>query len=136
MRDTYDYFGCEPGFPTFRYDIMDAVKDPEGPFLCMPKIFDIRSDITTQALKIMAGRSTINEQEENYKIKDLERKIFTPAPQPRDVRRVPQARPARPVRQDREIHHLCRQPAHATNLTKTLNEMQPGIGRDDHLTHP
>jgi len=36
--------------PTFRYDIVDGVKDPEGPFLCLPKIFDVRSDITTQAL--------------------------------------------------------------------------------------
>ena len=50
LRDTYHYFGCEPGFPTFRYDIIDAVKDPEGPFLCLPKIFDLRSDITTKAL--------------------------------------------------------------------------------------
>src|SRR5664280_2490302 len=45
LRDTYNYFGCSPGVPTFRYDIIDAVKDPEGPFLCLPKIFDIRSDI-------------------------------------------------------------------------------------------
>lgn len=28
LRDTYNYFGCKPGFPTFRYDIIDAVKDP------------------------------------------------------------------------------------------------------------
>jgi len=33
LRDTYHYFGCEPGFPTFRYDIVDAVPDPFGPFL-------------------------------------------------------------------------------------------------------
>ena len=38
LRDTYRYFGCEPGFPTFRYDIVDAVKDPEGPFLCIPRL--------------------------------------------------------------------------------------------------
>jgi type I restriction enzyme R subunit len=50
LRDTYHYFGCEPGLPTYRYDIIDAVKDPEGPFLCLPKIFDVRSDITTKAL--------------------------------------------------------------------------------------
>ena len=49
LRDTYHYFGCEPGLPTFRYDIIDAVKDPEGPFLCLPKIFDVRSDITTKS---------------------------------------------------------------------------------------
>ena len=28
LRDTYNYFGCEPGQPTFRYDILDAVQRP------------------------------------------------------------------------------------------------------------
>src|SRR6266478_4794967 len=79
LRDTYNYFGCSPGVPTFRYDIIDAVKDPEGPFLCLPKIFDIRSDITTKALAEGGWVVLVNEQEENIKIQDLERKIFTPA---------------------------------------------------------
>src|SRR5687767_9874396 len=79
LRDTYHYFGCEPGNPTFRYDIIEAVKDPEGPFLCRPKIIDIRSDITTQTLEDTGWAVMINEQEENYKVQDLERKIFTPA---------------------------------------------------------
>jgi type I restriction enzyme R subunit len=79
LRDTYNYFGCKPGFPTFRYDIIDAVKDPEGPFLCLPKIIDLRSDITTQALDESGWAVFINEQEENFKIQDLEKKIFTPA---------------------------------------------------------
>jgi len=78
LRDTYHYFGCEPGQPTYRYDILDAVQDPEGPFLCLPKIFDCRSDITTQALEESGWAVTVNEQEENYKVQDLERKIFTP----------------------------------------------------------
>ena len=85
LRDTYHYFGCAPGLPTFRYDIIDAVKDPEGPFLCLPKIFDLRSDITTQALADKGWAVLVNEQEDNFKIQDLERKIFTPAPQPPDV---------------------------------------------------
>lgn len=68
LRDTYHYFGCEPGFPTFRYDIIDAVKDPEGPFLCLPKIFDLRSDITTQALAESGWAVVVNEQEESFKI--------------------------------------------------------------------
>ena len=49
LRDTYHYFGCEPGQPTFRYDILDAVQDPAGPYLCLPRIVDIRSDITKRA---------------------------------------------------------------------------------------
>jgi hypothetical protein len=49
LRGTCHYFGCEPGQPTYRYDIIDTVQDPEGPFLCLPKIIDCRSDTTTQA---------------------------------------------------------------------------------------
>jgi hypothetical protein len=79
LRDTYNYFGCEPGMPTYRYDIIDAVKDPEGPFLCLPKIFDVRSDITTKALAEKGWAVMVNEQDENFKIQDLERKIFTPS---------------------------------------------------------
>jgi superfamily II DNA or RNA helicase len=127
LRDSYHYFGCEPGFPTFRYDIVDAVRDPEGPFLCLPKIFDIRSDITTQALADNGWAVVINEQEENYKIHDLERKIFTPE--------------RNRVMCEAFLKHAQRDPAgklgksiifavnqnHATNLTKILNLIQPNL---------
>ena len=127
LRDTYEYFGCKPGFPTFRYDIVDAVKDPEGPFLCLPKIYDIRSDITTQALADNGWAVVINEQEENYKIQDLERKIFTPE--------------RNRVMCEAFLKHAQRDPSgqigksiifavnqnHATNLTKILNAIQPNL---------
>ena len=127
LRDTYHYFGCEPGFPTFRYDIVDAVQDPEGPFLCMPKIFDIRSDITTQALDDNGWAVVINEQDENYKIQDLERRIFTPE--------------RNRVMCEAFLSHAQRDPSgqigksiifavnqnHATNLTKILNALRPGL---------
>ena len=110
LRDTYHYFGCEPGVPTFRYDIIDAVKDPEGPFLCLPKIFDIRSDITTKALAEYGWAVVINEQEENFKIQDLERKIFTPARNRVMCEAFLAASPEGPDRHDRQVHHLRRQP--------------------------
>jgi len=127
LRDTYQYFGCKPGFPTYRYDIIDAVKDPEGPFLCLPKIFDLRSDITTQALADKGWAVVINEQEENYKIQDLERKIFTPARNQvmceaflKEAQRDPSGAIGKSlifaVNQD-----------HATTLTKIFNLIQPGI---------
>ena len=78
LRDTYHFFGCEPGEPTYRYDIIDAVTDPKGPFLCNPTIYDIRSDITTQALDDAGWAVTVNEKEESYKVKDLERKVLIP----------------------------------------------------------
>nr|MCU0772690.1 DEAD/DEAH box helicase family protein [Verrucomicrobiota bacterium] len=126
LRDTYHYFGCEPGLPTYRYDIIDAVKDPEGPFLCLPKIFDLRSDITTKALEETGWAVVVNEQEENFKIQDLERKIFTPA--------------RNRVMCEAFLKHAQKDPAgqlgksivfavnqrHATELTKVFNALQPG----------
>ena len=78
LRDTYHYFGCRPGEPSFRYELRDAIQDPEGPYLCRPKIVDCRSDITTQSLQAAGWTVRINEQEESFKIQDLERTIFTP----------------------------------------------------------
>ncbi len=127
LRDTYQYFGCEPGFPTYRYDIIDAVKDPEGPFLCLPKILDLRSDITTQALDESGWAVTINEQEENFKIQDLERKIFTPARNQlmcETFLKEAQRDPAGVI--GKSIVFAVNQD-HATTLTKIFNALQPGI---------
>jgi type I restriction enzyme R subunit len=127
LRDTYRYFGCEPGFPTFRYDIVDAVKDSEGPFLCMPRIVDIRSDITTQALDEKGWAVTVNEQEENFKIQDLERKIFTPERNRvmcESFLKQAQRDPAGNI--GKSIVFAVNQ-THATNLTKILNAMHPGV---------
>lgn len=127
LRDTYHYFGCEPGVPTFRYDIIDAVKDPEGPFLCLPKIFDVRSDITTKALADSGWAVVVNEQDENFKIQDLERKIFTPA-----RNRVMCEAFLKEAQKDptgaigKSIVFAVNQ-KHATNLTKLFNEIEPGL---------
>jgi type I restriction enzyme R subunit len=127
LRDTYHYFGCEPGQPTFRYDIIDASKDPEGPFLCLPKIYDLRSDITTQALAEKGWTVTVDEREENFKIKDLERKIFVP-----ERNRVmceaflKQAQKDPSGQLGKSIIFAVNQD-HATAITKMLNAIQPGL---------
>jgi type I restriction enzyme R subunit len=127
LRDTYHYFGCKPGFPTYRYDIIDAVKDPEGPFLCLPKIFDLRSDITTKALAESGWAVYVNEQEESFKIQDLERKIFTP-----DRNRLMCETFLREAQRDptgmigKSIVFAVNQ-THATNLTKAFNALQSEI---------
>jgi type I restriction enzyme R subunit len=127
LRDTYHYFDCKPGFPTYRYDIIDAVKDPEGPFLCLPKIFDLRSDITTKALAESGWAVVVNEQDENFKIQDLEKKIFTPARNRlmcEAFLKEAQKDPAGTI--GKSIVFAVNQ-THATNLTKIFNELQPGI---------
>ncbi|CAN5753207.1 hypothetical protein BH23CHL5_BH23CHL5_25430 [soil metagenome] len=124
LRDTYSYFGCQPGEPTYRYDIIDAVKDPEGPFLCLPKIFDCRSEITTQALQDAGWAVTINEQDETFKVQDLEKRVFTP-----ERNRVMCETFLDQAQRDpfgelgKSILFAVNQ-RHATELTKILNGMQ------------
>jgi type I restriction enzyme R subunit len=127
LRDTYHYFGCSPGLPTFRYDIIDAVKDPEGPFLCLPKIFDLRSDITTQALAEKGWAVLVNEQEDNFKIQDLERKIFTPARNRLMCEAFLHEAQKDPTGKIGKSIVFAVNQKHATNLTKIFNELQPGI---------
>jgi type I restriction enzyme R subunit len=127
LRDTYNYFGCQPGLPTYRYDIIDAVTDPEGPFLCLPKIIDIRSNITTQALAEGGWAVVVNEQEENFKIKDLERKVFTPGRNRvmcEAFLKEAQRDPAGKI--GKSIVFAVNQ-THATALTKIFNELEPNI---------
>lgn len=127
LRDTYHYFGCEPGEPTFRYDILDAVQDPEGPFLCLPKIIDCRSDITTQALQEAGWTVVINEQEESYKIQDLERKIFTPHRNRVMCEAFLRESQRDPIGQIGKSIIFAVNQTHATALTKVLNEIRPEI---------
>ena len=47
LLDTYRTFGCESGQPTFRYSLLDGVK--EG-FLINPTVIDARTDVTNQLL--------------------------------------------------------------------------------------
>jgi type I restriction enzyme, R subunit len=127
LRDTYHYFGCRPGYPTYRYDVVDAVKDPEGPFLCLPKIIDVRTDITTQALDESGWAVTIDEREESFKIQDLERKVFTPDRNRamceafiRHAQRDPEGKLGRSI-----IFAVNQR--HATELTKVLNALEPEL---------
>jgi type I site-specific restriction endonuclease len=106
---------------------VDAVKDPEGPFLCLPKIFDLRTDITTKALAESGWAVVVNEQDENFKIQDLEKKIFTPARNRlmcEAFLKEAQTDPANAI--GKSIVFAVNQ-THATNLTKIFNELQPGI---------
>lgn len=127
LRDTYNYFGCEPGNPTFRYDLVSAVQDLEGPFLCLPKIIDIRSDITTQALDQKGWAVNIDEQTENYKIQDLERKIFTPARNKLMCESFLVNAQKDPTGELGKSIIFAVNQRHATELTKILNGMTPNI---------
>lgn len=127
LRDTYAYFGCRPKEPTFRYDLRDALQDPEGPFLCPPQIVDCRSDITTQALQDAGWTVRINEQEENFKIQDLERTIFTPHRNRVMCETFLNEAQRDPTGQLGKSIVFAVNQDHATEIAKILNSLHPEI---------
>lgn len=82
LLDTYRTFGCESGTPTFRYSLVDGVKDG---FLVNPKVIDARTDVTTQLLSeqgyaimvTVEDEGDTKEEEQSFYQRDFERKFFS-----------------------------------------------------------
>jgi len=78
LIDTYKTFGCEPGSPTFSYDLEKGAN--EG-YLIKPTLVDARTEITTQLLSdegyavhtLVEGGEIVDQ---TFKEKDYERKVF------------------------------------------------------------
>ncbi len=81
LLDTYRTFGCDDGQPTFRYSLLDGVK--EG-FLINPTVVDARSEVTTRLLAdegfvIQFKDDSGQDQEETYRQRQFEKRFFSPA---------------------------------------------------------
>jgi type I restriction enzyme R subunit len=81
MLDTYRTFGCDDGQPTFRYSLLDGVKDG---FLINPTVVDARSDVTTQLLSddgfvVEFKDDNGDDQKEAFKQREFEKRFFSPA---------------------------------------------------------
>src|SRR5215813_1212589 len=79
LLDTYKTFGCESGTPTFRYSLIDGVK--EG-YLLNPVVLDARTEITTELLaeqgySVMVENDEGDLEEQTFFGKDFERKFFS-----------------------------------------------------------
>lgn len=79
LLDTYKTFGCENGEPTFRYSLVDGVKDG---FLVNPIVVDARTEITTQLLSDEGYAITIQDEEEKdveevFDHRDFEKRFFS-----------------------------------------------------------
>ena len=125
LRDTYHFFECEPKSPTFKYDIISAANDPEGPFLCQPKIERIDSMISSEALSKQGWEVEINEKEESYKIQDLEKKIFIPRRNELMCERLLEKALRAPDGKIGKTIIFCVTQNHATNVTQILNKIEP-----------
>jgi len=81
LLDTYRTFGCDDGQPTFRYSLIDGMKDA---FLINPTVVDARSEVTTELLSeegfVVEFRDDQGEdQKEAYKQREFEKRFFSPA---------------------------------------------------------
>jgi len=81
MLDTYRTFGCDDGQPTFRYSLLDGVKDG---FLINPTVVDARSTVTTQLLSddgfVVAFKDDEgDDHDEAFKQRQFEKRFFSKA---------------------------------------------------------
>lgn len=81
LLDTYRTFGCGDGQPTFRYSLLDGVKDG---FLINPLVVDARSEVTTQLLSdegfiVEFKDDQGDDQKETFKQSEFEKRFFSDA---------------------------------------------------------
>lgn len=79
LLDTYETFGCKSGQPTYRYSLIDGVKDG---FLINPRIVDARTKITTELLSeqgysVKWTDDEGEEQEETFFKRDFGKKFLS-----------------------------------------------------------
>ena len=82
LLDTYRTFGCETGEPTFRYSLLDGVR--EG-FLINPLVVDARTEVTTQLLSDIGYAAVVisdapegeKTSEQHFRQRSFEKKFFS-----------------------------------------------------------
>lgn len=79
LLDTYTTFGCPSGEPTYRYSLIDGVRDE---FLISPTVADARTEISAQLLSeqgyaVMVQLEDGEDEEQTYYQRDFERKFFS-----------------------------------------------------------
>jgi type I restriction enzyme R subunit len=81
LLDTYRTFGCENSRPTFRYSLLDGVKDG---YLVNPTVVDARTQITTELLSeegfvVNFTDDEGEDQQAAFKQREFEKRFFSDA---------------------------------------------------------
>ena len=133
MLDTYRTFGCKSGQPTFRYSLLDGVRDG---VLINPTVVDARTDVTTQLLSDEGFVATFTDdtgedQEETYKQREFEKRFFSEATNALFCKTFLENALLDPVSGEigKSIIFAVSQ-KHAAKLTQTLNQMADRIFPD------
>ena len=126
LLDTYKTFGCESVEPTFRYSLIEGVR--EG-YLLNPVVVDARTEITTELLA-EEGYSVMQENDDGELVeqtffgKDFEKKFFSD-----ETNRVFCETFLKSALRDPLSGEIgkaivfCVRQDHATRITKALNEL-------------
>lgn len=126
LLDTYRTFGCENSQPTFRYSLLDGVKDRH---LINPTVVDARTEVTTKLLSEEGFIATFidesgDDQEEVYKQREFEKRFFSEATNQLFCKTFLENAFRDPV--SSEIGKsiiFCVSQNHAAKLTQILNQM-------------
>ena len=138
LLDTYRTFGCENSQPTFRYSLLDGVKDG---FLISPTVVDARTGITTQLLSdegfvVSFTDEEGEDQQDAFRQREFEKRFFSPATNQLFCRAFLEKALRDPVSGEvgKSIVFAVSQ-NHAAKLTQVLNQMAdrmfPGRYRSD-----
>ena len=127
LLDTYRTFGCDSGQPTFRYSLLDGVKDNH---LINPTVVDARTNITTQLLAdegftvSFTDEDTGEDRQETFKLRQFETRFFSDATNQLFCKTFLENALRDPVSGEigKSIIFAVSQ-NHASRLANTLNEM-------------
>lgn len=122
QRDTYKYFGCPQGQATYRYTIQDGVDDG---FLIKPSLHKMTSVLTQEALSEEGIKGEGDYEDENYKIAELEKKVFVPERNKLMMKEFLEYAEKTPQGEIGKTIIFAVNQRHATNLEKILNELKP-----------
>ena len=126
LMDTYRAFGCDDGEPTFRYSLIDGVKDNH---LVNPTVADVRTDVTTRLLAdqgfvVQVQDDSGQTKEESFKLRQFEKRFFSPATNQLFCKTFLENALRDPISGEigKSIVFAVSQ-LHASKLTQILNEM-------------
>jgi len=126
MLDTYKTFGCGSGEPTFRYSLLDGVKDG---YLINPTVIDARTEITTELLSekgysVVVVNEDGNETEEIFKQNQFEKRFFNERTNIAFCKAFIENAKKDPISGELGKSLIfCVSQAHARKITQILNEM-------------
>jgi type I restriction enzyme R subunit len=133
LLDTYTTFGCPSGEPTYRYTLLDGVKDG---YLINPVAVDARTDITAELLSekgyaVMVENEEGEETEETFFQRDFEKKFFSDKTNQVFCKTIIENALQDPI--SGEIGKtlvFCVSQKHASKITQVLNQMAHQVWPD------